>query len=721
MAELSLCMIVRDESEVLARCLESVAGVADELVIVDTGSLDGTVDIARSFGAKIGHFEWIDDFAAARNHSFGLATRPYILWLDADDVVLPEDRKKLIDLKPRLKKDAYWMRYDYDRDAFGNTTCLVERERIVRNTPDIRWRDPVHTYLHLGPGVTMESVDVTIHHRRTPRGIWQDLGRSLRILRGVIGRPEYARSPRIRYYLAREYQGNGRYEEAVRAYEELLAMPETGTGDRIHACEQLAECRLRLGAREPARVAALEARRLDPRRAEPCVLLGRIAEDEGDLERAVVWYERSLRPLPDTLVPLSPHAYTTVPATRLGVLWAKLGDPARAERYNEMALRWSPNDPLLHMTRRSLRRQSPPGRTEPGRPLAVLCAGKTFEAWNGETPDGPGIGGSQTAAVRLAEELVRLGWQVVVFCPCAGMEGAVRGVGYLDIGRFPEFAREHVLDVFIALRHADLLRVPVRALRRYLWVQDAAAPALEGDERLDAVVCVSPWQRSLFVEDPRVPGDRIVVLPNAIDPERFASRVRKRRNRLLYSSEPNRGLETVLDLFPRIRSRFPDAELHVFNDFGNWNLSILANGLDRKSREWRDSIKAKLGQPGVVFHGRVGQRELAVEMQRSEIWFYPTHFSETFCITALEAQRAGAVCVCSDLAALRTTVGNRGILIPGDPFSEEYRERALAEIFGLLEDRERLRRMRDRARRWARAQTWSRVAGEWVRMFREGI
>jgi hypothetical protein len=357
MAGLSLCMIVRDESEVLARCLESAVGVADETVIVDTGSIDDTVDIARSFGAKIDHFKWIDDFAAARNHSFELASCPYILWLDADDVILPADRKKLIELKGRLEKDAYWMRYDYAQDLFGISTCLVHRERIVRNTPRIRWMYPTHEILELGPGTSSERVDVTISHRRTPKGIVRDQGRGLRILSKAVRRPEVPDMSRMRYLLAVEYRGAGRHRKAIESYEVLLAIPGVWIGYRVQALEGLAECHRHLGAGEAARAAASEAWRLDPDRAEPCLLLGGVAEDDGDLERAAVWYERALRPIPDTLVPVSPQAYTVVPATRLCSLWMKLGDFERAERYNEMALRWSPRDPLLHLTRRALSRQ----------------------------------------------------------------------------------------------------------------------------------------------------------------------------------------------------------------------------------------------------------------------------------------------------------------------------------------------------------------------------
>jgi glycosyltransferase involved in cell wall biosynthesis len=102
MITISLCMIVKNEEKTLERCLRSVDGIVDEIVIVDTGPEDTTKAIAGRFTSRVPDFEWIDDFSAARNYSFAQATMDYILWLDADDVLLPEDRTKLLELKNTL-------------------------------------------------------------------------------------------------------------------------------------------------------------------------------------------------------------------------------------------------------------------------------------------------------------------------------------------------------------------------------------------------------------------------------------------------------------------------------------------------------------------------------------------------------------------------------------------------------------------------------------------
>lgn len=88
--KLSLCMIVKNEQETLAKCLNSVKGIVDEMIIVDTGSTDKTPKIAQQFGAKVHSFNWCDDFAKARNASLSYATGQWILVLDADEILDPE-------------------------------------------------------------------------------------------------------------------------------------------------------------------------------------------------------------------------------------------------------------------------------------------------------------------------------------------------------------------------------------------------------------------------------------------------------------------------------------------------------------------------------------------------------------------------------------------------------------------------------------------------------
>ena len=133
-------MIVKDEEEVLARCLNCVQPFADEIIIADTGSSDNTIKIARTFTDKVYSFEWCDDFSAARNFSFEKATGDYLMWLDADDAIAPEMLPRLRALKARIEAENA----DMAVCKYVNGGCVYCRERIVKRAGGFRWEGRVH-------------------------------------------------------------------------------------------------------------------------------------------------------------------------------------------------------------------------------------------------------------------------------------------------------------------------------------------------------------------------------------------------------------------------------------------------------------------------------------------------------------------------------------------------------------------------------------------------
>ena len=117
-------MIVKNEEDVLARCLDCVKKFADEIIIVDTGSADKTKQVAKKYTDKLYDFSWCDDFSKARNFSFSKASMEYCMWLDADDVILQEDQEQLVELKQRLQPEVsiVMMKYHTAFDDKGNPT-----------------------------------------------------------------------------------------------------------------------------------------------------------------------------------------------------------------------------------------------------------------------------------------------------------------------------------------------------------------------------------------------------------------------------------------------------------------------------------------------------------------------------------------------------------------------------------------------------------------------
>lgn len=246
---ITLCMIVKNEEASLARCLDSVNGIADEIVIVDTGSTDRTRQIASRYTDCIFEFEWVDDFAAARNFAFDQASCEYILWLDADDVFEAVDRAKLITLKRSLDPavDSVTMDYNLSFTPEGRVAYSLRRNRLVRRDRHFRWIGAVHEYLDAA-GNLLHS-DIAVTHKKDK--VYTD--RNLQIYRKREQAGEDF-SPRDLYYFGNELKDHAHYEEAITYYEKFL---NTGLGwveDRIAACQKIADCEAFL--KRPEREAA---------------------------------------------------------------------------------------------------------------------------------------------------------------------------------------------------------------------------------------------------------------------------------------------------------------------------------------------------------------------------------------------------------------------------------------------------------------------------------
>src|SRR5699024_10368075 len=140
MITISLCMIVKNEEDVLGRCLNSVADLVDEINIIDTGSTDRTVDIAKQYTDRVFFFEWTGKFKDARNESFKYATIDYIFYLDADDGLLEKDRKKFKKLKQTLDPtvDSVSMFYHAGLDEYGNVTLQFRRNRLLKRSRNFK-------------------------------------------------------------------------------------------------------------------------------------------------------------------------------------------------------------------------------------------------------------------------------------------------------------------------------------------------------------------------------------------------------------------------------------------------------------------------------------------------------------------------------------------------------------------------------------------------------
>jgi glycosyltransferase involved in cell wall biosynthesis len=379
--------------------------------------------------------------------------------------------------------------------------------------------------------------------------------------------------------------------------------------------------------------------------------------------------------------------------------------------------------------------------------------GAAYEPWGPPSIDTGGIGGSETAAIHMARQLSRLGHQVTMFGQHEGFEGdwwhtpldkpvATNNVDYVDYKKALADPKLLACDVFVSSRDKRILRLKPDCRTSVLWVHDVhVGDDWENEVGLfDRIYCLSKWHKGYFEGVyPHMPPEKVRVTRNGIDVDRFepmltwSELAKRKKPKFVYSSSPDRGLDVLLDMWPDIRKMrddSEDAELHVYYGFENWR-KLNENAGNKKGLLAIDFMKARvdsMSDQGVVYHGRVGQAEIAKAHMDAMVWAYPTMFAETYCITALEAQAAGVIPVTTNLAALVETA-RLGLLVDPSPTNKSPRYKAafLLAVEGALKEwvnRDQwlagmAPKIAFECRDWAKEQSWAEVARSWSEDFEQ--
>ena len=232
-ARIGLTMIVKNEEANLPACLAGAADLVDQIVVVDTGSSDGTRDAAARFGAHIVDFPWIDDFAAARNEALRHATADWIFWLDADDRIDEPNQQRLRRLFASLADDnaGYLMKCVNASTNDAGPASVLEQVRLFRRHPEVRWQYRVHEQII--PAITrlggvQRTTEVAIQHvgYEDPGRRRHKLRRDLRLLQ--LDTVEHPNDPLPLFHLGWTWQLLGNAAQALGALSRCLelAAPE---------------------------------------------------------------------------------------------------------------------------------------------------------------------------------------------------------------------------------------------------------------------------------------------------------------------------------------------------------------------------------------------------------------------------------------------------------------------------------------------------------------
>jgi glycosyltransferase involved in cell wall biosynthesis len=352
------------------------------------------------------------------------------------------------------------------------------------------------------------------------------------------------------------------------------------------------------------------------------------------------------------------------------------------------------------------------------KPILCYYAGYS-DPFNGKNYQERNVYGSEISAIKLCEQFTKY-YTVFIFCVCKE-EIIHNGVRYQHISKYTQFQNLYPIDILIVSRFIHFfLEFRCLAKKVYYLLHDARVHNYWKDKSLidcgspmfhnlisnfNKIVCVSDWHKHYFCNFVKVPTNYVQIIPNGFESKNFNVDFSKKiKNRFIYCSDPDRGLIILLKMFPKILEMFPDATLDIyFHKIKNPTILDLINNAGEH----------------IKFKGKLKQSDLAKELCKSDIWFYPNLYShETFCLCALEAMAGGNLVIARKYSGLVQTIGDSGILID-EHTPEKFEVESLKIIKKVLNNQDTKRNFQKLAIKRANIYKWETISKMWYSLFNQ--
>ncbi|MDX1279407.1 methyltransferase [Oceanihabitans sediminis] len=315
----------------------------------------------------------------------------------------------------------------------------------------------------------------------------------------------------------------------------------------------------------------------------------------------------------------------------------------------------------------------------------IVFVNNTSNPFSGDELTRRGVGGAETALINLAKNLTS-DYNIHVFCN-THRPGSYDDVIYHDIRTDVALISSLNPDLLISSRNTSIAgRVDFKndfnAKQTALWLHDMPnSPAnidLEKSHKsFDKIIALTEFQKTEYMKAYTfLDSDKFEIVGHGVDKSLFKGKPKKYGS-MIYSSTPFRGLDILIDVFPEIKKRVPEATLKVFSSMAVYGES--------DEEQYLPLYRKLKSMDGVEYYGSVTQDILADEMDKAHVLAYPNTFPETFCITALEAMAAGTGIVTSDFGALSETIPDYyGVKIKGNPYSQEYKDKFVESVVNMF-------------------------------------
>jgi hypothetical protein len=366
---LALNMIVgANESYELDRCLKSfcIDGLYDEIVIVLTSKDEKVKDIASKYTDKIIKFEWINDFAAARNCALENTTSTHIMWLDADDICDDVSQSRLLKMKEFVLKDThdiFLVPYDVTFDYAGNVIQTVQRDRIFTRRINPVWKGAVHEQIfakNRNDKMIASFAGISITHKpekESSSGVY----RNLQILKECYENDKS--DPHYAFYYARDLMLVNEKEKGASIFDDLLRNKQGSNENLFIAAFELAiyntyeDGGIKKDTVSIGETYANIALSFSDKHAEPYVILGDIAGFRENSKAAINHYKNAMRCDYRKVCFRQVPFYEQIPAERMAIIYATLNEDTSLEQslyYNKIALKYEPKNKKLLEQRKEL-------------------------------------------------------------------------------------------------------------------------------------------------------------------------------------------------------------------------------------------------------------------------------------------------------------------------------------------------------------------------------
>lgn len=730
-----LCIMVKNAGPLFEKVLEENLSVIDRWTILDTGSTDGTQDVVRKvLKNKKGKLyeEPFINFRESRNRCLDLAgkTCKYNLMLD-DTYVIRENLRNFLNV---VRGDQFASSYSLlivsnDSEYYSNRVTMSDKgHRYIYTIHEvIQVEGNKETVLIPKEATYIHDYRADYMEKRTADRKQYDL----KLLYDMI--KEDPTNPRHYYYLAQTYICLEDYENAA------IWFKRRATTELKGHIQEVFDSWFELGRTynfklnkpwEECKKCYEEANKVDPTRPEPFYFIGIHYYVKGDKKIAYEYFQKGFElgyPIHAQFSLKPTLSYHFLPKFLAELCYEfenpELGIQA-CERFLRMNKEESDSFNVMQSWYEIFKKLVTIPKldgliTIPEKPLIVFIADGNWQPWTGRDILTNGMGGSETYIIEISRWIqANNRYNCIVFCKCSVQE-SFEGVQYKSLNSLSDFLVKNQIDTVVISRFSEYIPMCIRdnIKRIYFVLHDTKATGIiiPLHNKIRKILCLTDWHSELFLKDFPQFKEKTESFSYGIDTNIFKPN-KKIKNSFIYSSFPNRGLLPLLQMWPKIKTAIPDATLNVYSDInGVW--------VNKVAKDQMDEIKRliKSGLDGVEIKGWVSKKELARAWSTADIWLYPCIFEETFCLTALEAAATKTLAITCPLAALNETVGDRGILIQGNPFEQEWQDKALSIILSIVNDIQRKNKLLDKNYSWAEKTTWKYRGEEFLRKYIDEI